>query len=126
VHCEDLFVNDSGDGQAVEAVGKSLPQLDVIPSLTLVVESVDAVDGGALVVTAKDEEVLGIFDLVCKEQANRLERLLATVYVVAKEEIVGLRWETAILEETEQIVVLTVNVTTDLVRWKSQHFFFQF
>jgi hypothetical protein len=30
VHGEDLLVNDSSDWQTVEAVGKGLPQLDVV------------------------------------------------------------------------------------------------
>jgi hypothetical protein len=71
------------------------------------------------VVAAEHEEVLGIFDLVCEEQADGLEGLLATVYVVAEEEVVGLWWETAILEQAQQIVVLAVDVTTDLVGPKS-------
>ena len=66
-------------------------------------------------VAAEDEEVLGVFDLVCKEEADGLERLLATVYVVAEEQVVGFGWETAILEQTEQVVVLAVDVTADLV-----------
>lgn len=44
MHGEDLLVNDGGNGQAVEAVGESLPQLDVVSSLALIVETVDAVD----------------------------------------------------------------------------------
>jgi hypothetical protein len=36
VHGKDLFVNDGGDGQAVEAVGKRLPQLDVISPLACI------------------------------------------------------------------------------------------
>jgi hypothetical protein len=83
VHGEDLLVDDGGNGQAVEAVGKSLPQLDVVSSFALIVEAVDAVDGGALVVAAENEEVLGVLDLVCKQKAYRLERLFATVDVVA-------------------------------------------
>lgn len=67
VHREDLLVDDGCDWQAVEAIRKSLPQLDVVASLALVVEPVDAVDGGALVVAAQNEEVLGILDLVCKQ-----------------------------------------------------------
>ena len=31
---EDLLVHDGRDGQAVEAVGESLPQLDVEPAFT--------------------------------------------------------------------------------------------
>lgn len=64
MHCEDLLVNDCCNGQAVEAVSECLPQLDVIPSFALIVESVDAVDGGAFVVAAQNEEVFGILDLV--------------------------------------------------------------
>lgn len=33
VHGEDLFVDDGSDRQAVEAVRKRLPKLDVIPPL---------------------------------------------------------------------------------------------
>ena len=49
-------------------------------------------------VAAQDEEVLGILDLVCKQQADCLEGLLATVDVIAEEEIVGFGGETTILE----------------------------
>lgn len=114
VHGEDLLVDDGGDGQAVEAVGKSLPQLDVVTSLALVVETVDTVDGGTLVVAAQDEEVFGVLDLVCQQKADSLEGLLATVDVVTEEEVVCLGWESTVLEEAEKIVVLAVNVTANL------------
>lgn len=116
MHCEDLLVDDGGNRQAVEAIGKCLPQLDVVPSLALIVESVDAVDARALVVAAEDEEVLGILDLVRQQQADGLERLLSSVHVIAQEKVVGLWWEPAVFEEAQQIVVLSVNVTADLVR----------
>jgi hypothetical protein len=35
------------------------------------------------VVAAENEEVLGVLDFVCKQKAYRLERLFATVDVVA-------------------------------------------
>lgn len=99
VHGEDLLINDGSNGQAVEAVGKRLPQLDVISSLALVVESVDAVNRSALVVTTKDKEVLRVLDLVRQQKADGLKRLLAAVDVVAEEEVVGLWGETTILEQ---------------------------
>ena len=98
MHREDLLVDNGGNGEAVEAVGKRLPQLDVVPTLALVVEAVDTVDGRAFVVAPQDEEVLGVLDLVGEEQADSLERLLATIYVIAKEEVVGLGREAAVLE----------------------------
>jgi hypothetical protein len=53
--------------------------------LTLIVEAVDTVDRGALVVTTEDEEVFGVLDLVGEEKADGLEGLLASVDVVAEE-----------------------------------------
>ena len=73
VHGENLLVNDGSNGQAVEAVGEGLPQLDVVSSLALVIETIDTVDGGAFVVATEDEEVLGVPDLVGEEQADGLE-----------------------------------------------------
>lgn len=116
VHGEDLLVNDGCDGQAVEAVRKCLPQLDVVSALALIVETVDAVDGGALVVATQDEEVLWILDLVRQEKADGLERLLATVDVVTKEQVVCLWGETAVFEQTQEVIVLTVDVAADLNR----------
>lgn len=100
MHGEDLLINDGGNRETVEAVGESLPELDVVSALALIVETVDTVDRGTLVVSAQNEEVLGVLDLVRKEEADGLERLLATVDVVTEEEVVSLRGETAVFEET--------------------------
>ena len=114
MHGENLLVDDSGDRKAVEAIGECLPQLDVVATLALVVEAIDSVDRGALVVTSEDEEVFGVLDLVGKEQANGLKRLLTSVDVVTEEEVVGLRREATVLEESEEIVVLSMDITADL------------
>ena len=114
VHGEDLLVDDGSDGQAVEAVGEGLPKLDVVSPLALIVETVDAVDRGALVVTTENEEVLRVLDLVCEEQADSLQRLLATIDVVTEEEVVGLGGKAAIFEEPQQVVVLAVDISADL------------
>ena len=114
VHGEDLLVNDGSNGQAVEAIGEGLPQLDVVPSLTFVVETVDTVDRGAFVVTAEDEKVLWVLDLVGEQQANGLEGLLSTVDIVSEEKVVGFWGETAVLEQTEEVVVLSMDITADL------------
>lgn len=56
--------------------------------LTLVVEAVNPVDRGALVVATKNEEVLRVLDLERQEQADRFQTLFATIHVVAKEQVV--------------------------------------
>lgn len=116
VHGEDLLIDDGRNRQAVEAVGESLPQFDVVSALALIVEAVDTVDRGTLVVATQDKEVLGVLNLVREEQTDGLQRLLTTIDVVTKEEVVGLRRETAVLKKTEKIVVLAVDITTDLCR----------
>ena len=62
-------------------------------------------------VAPQHEEVLRVLDFVGEEETYRLERLLATVDVVSKEQVVGLWRETAVLEESEQIVVLAMDIT---------------
>jgi hypothetical protein len=91
VHAENLLVDNSRDRKAVEAVGECFPELDVVPALALVVKAVDVINGHTLVISAQDEEILGIFDLEREEKTNRLETLLAAVNVVAKEQITGVR-----------------------------------
>lgn len=77
---------------------------------TFIVETVDPVDGGALVVAPEDEEVLWVFDFVGEEEADGFEALLAPVDVVAQEEVVGIGREPTVLEQTQQVIVLAVNV----------------
>ena len=98
VHCENLFVNNCCNGEAVEAICERLPELDIVPSLAFVVETIDTIDGRAFVVAPQDEEVLGVFDLVGKKEADCLKRLLASIDIVSEEEVVCLWGETAIFE----------------------------
>mmetsp|Transcript_76524 Transcript_76524/g.211821 ORF Transcript_76524/g.211821 Transcript_76524/m.211821 type:complete len:353 (-) Transcript_76524:157-1215(-) len=116
VHAKDLLVHDGRDGQAVEAVGVRLPELDVVAPLALVVEAVYPVDARALVVPAQDEKVLGVLDLVRQQQADGLQALLPAVHIVAQEEIVCVGREAAVLKQAQQVVVLSVDVAADLDR----------
>lgn len=116
VTAEDLLVNDGRHREAVEAVCERLPQLDVVASLALVVEAVDAVDRGAFVVASQQEEVLGVFDLVGQQQADSLQRLLPSVHIVTQEQVVGLWGKSSVLKQAEEVVVLAVDVTANLER----------
>ena len=66
-------------------------------------------------VATQDEEVLGVLDLVGQEQANSLQRLLATVDVVSKEEVIGFWRKSTILKQAQQIVILTMYIAADLI-----------
>jgi hypothetical protein len=122
VHGKDLLINDCCNGQAVETVGECLPELDVVSSLAFIVEPVDAVDGRAFMVAAKDEEVFRVFDLVRKKQADGLKRLFASIDIITEEQVVCLWRESAIFEQTKEVIVLAVNVAANLrIRNSSQH-----
>lgn len=66
MHSEDLLIDNRSNGQAVEAISERLPEFDVVPSLALIVEAVYPVDGSALVISAKDEEIFWVFYFVGK------------------------------------------------------------
>ena len=64
MHGKNFLVNNGCDGQAVEAISESLPKLDIIPSLALIVETVDTVDRSTLMIPSQYEEVLWVLDFV--------------------------------------------------------------
>lgn len=114
MHGEDLLIDDGGNRQAVEAIGECLPELDVVPPFAFIIETIDSVDGCALVVPTEDEEIFGVLDLVCEEKADGFEGLLATVNVVSEEKVVGFWREATVFKEAQKIVVLAVDITADL------------
>lgn len=112
VGAEYLLIDDSGNGEAVEHITEGLPELDVVPAATLIVEAINTIDACALMVATEDEEVLRIADLEGKEEADGLDGLSSTVDVVTQEEVVCIGRKATILEEPEQVVVLAVDVST--------------
>ena len=78
---------------------------------TFIVETIDAVDAGTLVVTTKEKEVLGIFDLVGKKQADGFKRLFASINIIPEEEIVRLWWKSTVFKQPQQIGILAVYVS---------------
>jgi hypothetical protein len=83
VHAEDFLINESADRQAVETICECFPKSDVISTFAFVVESVNAVDRSAFVISTKKEEILGVLDFVCKKQTNRFQALFSTIYIVS-------------------------------------------
>jgi hypothetical protein len=49
-------------------------------------------------VTAENEEVFWVLNLVREEQANSLERLLTPIHIVAQEEVICFWWESAVFK----------------------------
>ena len=98
VHTEDLVVDKSGDWHAVEDILEFFPQTNRKPILALVIEAVNSIDLATLVIASQQEEVLLELDLVCKQQYDGLDRLLASIHVIAEEKVVSLRGEASIFK----------------------------
>ena len=90
MHANDFVINDGTTWEAVEGIAKLFPHFYRETAATFIVESVDTVNTGTLVITSQEEKVFWVLDLVGKEQTDYLQRLFTTVNVIAKEEIVGL------------------------------------
>ena len=58
-------------------------------------------------VASQQKEIIFILDLVCKQEADRLKRLLPSVHIAPKEEVLCIRWETSILKDSQQVCILT-------------------
>ena len=67
-------------------------------------------------ISSEDEKVFRVLDLVCEEKAYSFEGLFTPVDVVAEEEVIGFWWEAPILEESQKVIVLTMDVTCQASR----------
>jgi len=72
MHAKNLLINQCGHGQGIENVTENFPKSDGVSALALIIEAVDTIDLGALVIASQQEKVLWVLDLVGKQQCNRL------------------------------------------------------
>lgn len=63
-------------------------------------------------VASQDRDSLWVSNLQGYEQGDRLHRIISTIYIVAHEEVVGIRVRASDPEQLHQVVELTVDVTT--------------
>lgn len=85
--------------------------INILLGLTLIVEAIYSVNGGTLMVSSQQKEVFWVFDLVRQQEADGLQGLLASVYIVSQEQVVALWWEASIFKQPQQIIVLPMNIT---------------
>ena len=66
MHAENLLIDESSDGKAVENVREYAPESDRVASLAFIVETVDTIDLGTFVIASEQEEILRVLDFVAK------------------------------------------------------------
>ena len=80
---KNLIVDNSSNWETIEALDKLFPQLQRVSALALVIESVDPIDGSALVVASEQEKVLRVLDFVRQKKTDYLQVLLAPINIVS-------------------------------------------
>lgn len=116
MHAEDLLVDDGGNWEGVECLGEGFPHFDVVSALALVIKPINPIDTSALMISPQQEEILRVFNLIRQHKADRFQTLLPAIYIVPKEQIVGIWRKATILKKPEEVVVLTVHVSADFDR----------
>lgn len=80
---EDLRVDNGRNRQPIESVGKGLVDFHRVSALAFIEKPVIHIDIGTFVIAAQQEEILGMSHFIGKQETDRLQRLVATVDVVA-------------------------------------------
>lgn len=84
-----MVVDKGGEGEEVEQVGKESPYIGVpVFSETLIVESIHLGDLPRLMVASEDGDSVAIAQLHRYKQGNSFNGVVATVDVVAHEEVI--------------------------------------
>ena len=115
MHAEDAAVHKSTDGKKIEHVDTFLPDVgSTVLSHALVVKTVHLGDLPTLVVSTKKRNAVGVEDLQRKQEQKRFNAVVASVDIIAHEEVIRIGTVASDEEQLLQIVELTVDVSTDL------------
>ena len=107
VQAEDLVLDERSQGKVVEQVCKVLPDIRVsVFAQAFVVEAIDLCDLARFVVAAQDGDPVAIAHLERHEQGDCLDRVVATIDVVAHEEVVGIRRVSSYPEKLREVVLI--------------------
>lgn len=109
-----LLLDQRSQWQVIKQICESLPDVGVaILAQALIIEAIDLCDLARLVVATENGDTILVADLECHQQGHSLDRVVATVHIVAHEQIVGVRRIAANAEQLHQVVELAVDVTAD-------------
>lgn len=113
VNAKKLLVHNSRERKGTERIHAGLVDSLGVFVLAFKLEGEVVGQVATFVVSSQQPERLGVVNLETPEVENTLYAEITSVDVVTKEEISGLGGVTTNFEELHEIVVLSVNVTTD-------------
>jgi hypothetical protein len=111
VHSEDAPPNNSSYGKIVKHVSDCSPYTrSVVLAYALSVKAIHLRDLPGLVISPQESDAVGMADFQANEKGNGLDRLSASVDIIAEEQVVGMGKEPADVEKLEKVGVLTMNI----------------
>mmetsp|Transcript_29348 Transcript_29348/g.76929 ORF Transcript_29348/g.76929 Transcript_29348/m.76929 type:complete len:312 (-) Transcript_29348:207-1142(-) len=113
VNAKELLVHDGHQWQAIERVHAHIIHLLRILVLHFGLESEVLCEVPAFVVASQQVDGLRKVELECPEVEDAFEREVATVHVIAEEEIPCVLWIAAVLEQLDKVEELAVDVADD-------------
>lgn len=115
MNAEISIVDDGGEDQKVKHLGAVSPHIDgTVLAKALVIEAVHLGDLTALVVAAKERHSVGVADLQGQQKEKCLYAVVASVDVVAEEDVVGVGTLAAHFEELLDVVELSMKIAANL------------
>lgn len=101
-----LVINEGGEREKIKEVCKESPHIGVsVFSKALVVKAVHLCNLPGFVIPAQNGDAVPVAKLESDEQCHRFDRIVATIDVVAHEEVVGIRRVAPDAEEFGEIVL---------------------
>lgn len=83
MHAYNSLVHDCCDRKNVENIHKNLEYLKIAFSFTFIVESIQSVNVGALMVSSQHEKCCRILNFEAEKQHDALERIFSTIDVIS-------------------------------------------
>ena len=111
---ENLILYHCCEGKVVEQVSEVLPHICIaVLAQALVVEAVDLGDLSALVVASQNRDSFLKAHLEADEKSHSLNTVVATIDVVAHEQVVCVWRATTNFEELHQVMELSVHIAAN-------------
>lgn len=90
-----MVVDEGCEGEIVKEIGEESPNVSVsVLAQAFVVETIDLCDLSGFVIASEDCDAIAVSEFQGDEQGDCLDGVVASVYIVAHEEVIGV-WRVA-------------------------------
>ena len=114
VQAENLILHHSRQRKVVEEISQVFPHIRVaVLAEALIVEAIDLRDLSALVVASQDRDSVLEAHFQADQQRHSLYAIVASIDVIAHEQVVRIRWASTDLKQLHKVVELSMHVTAD-------------